>query len=309
MGLQLSWFGATPGTPAESEALVVRGDAVQATSPEGEVRWMKVGDWIGRLAPRRIDTCDALLPDGTKAVLPLPKGTLVVHQTPPRTFRFQWIAPDSPAPFGPGTQYREVRLSLPYVVVLATFDHGPDGLPRLSNGSECFFANQPLDREGFETPLSYPALLNCSRFGEEVKDKPWSWICVQHLSRKSHAGGKSAGDCLRLGLGALLRHLFESGFNLSSEHHEESSWFSETVARGVDPRVSSVEAWEAASAEDPLFGLEVPWIPTGHSLGQVIERMAELRGGQPARAATAADLARVVFRHGEKHRTEGAGDE
>jgi hypothetical protein len=300
MATQLSWFDQHPlGQRGAQDRLIAEGERVLGESPEGELRWMKVTDWIERLVPRRIDTCDALLPDGAKAVLPIPKGNLVVHQTPPRTWNFQWIAKASPEPFGPGAEYREIRLALPYVIVLAVFDGAPGGLPRLSNSSECFFSTRPLDRAGFATELCYPALLNCSRFPLEAKDKPLSWICVQHLSPKAHMGAKTPSEALRRGLGALLQHLFESGFNLSSEHHELSSWFSETVAAGVDARIASVETWEQASAEDPLFVLDVPWLPTGHTLQSIVERIAQHRGGQDPRSRTASDLVRVVFEHGK----------
>ena len=83
------------------------------------------------------------------------------------------------------------------------------------------------------------------------------------------------------------------GFNRSSEHHELSSWFTETVSAGVDPRLASVETWEAASAEEPLFVLQVPWLPTGKTLGQVIERIRDQRGSR--RIETAQDVARVVL--------------
>jgi len=298
MGSQLSWFD----TPSEGprEALLVEGERVQAASPEGEVRWMKVHDWIERIAPRRIDTSDAFLPDGTKCVVPIPKGTLVVHQTPPRSYNFKWIAKDSPEPYGEGTEYREVRLALPYVIMLAVFNGPPGAPPKLSNTSECFFSTQPVDKQGFETPLCYPALLNCSRFLDEDDDKPLSWICVQHLSPKSHAGAKTPGEGLRRGLRALLQHLFESGFNHSSDRHEISSWFSETVAAQVDDRIASVESWEAASGEDPLFVLDVPWLATQHTLGSVIERIAAIRGSNSARFSTAGDLVRVLFQHGKR---------
>ena len=94
---------------------------------------------------------------------------------------------------------------------------------------------------------------------------------------------------------ALLRHLLESGFNRSSEHHELNSWFSETVAAGVDPRIASVRDWERATAEDPLFVLEVPWLPTGLSLGKVADRIARVHGRPGRRITCADDVARLVI--------------
>jgi hypothetical protein len=285
------------GGPARaSEAITIEGDRVRAVSPEGVERSIEIEALVERLTPARFDTRDAVLPDGVKGVLPIPRGTLVVHQTPPRVHAFRWIAADSSAPFGENARYREVRLALPYLIVLAVFDEALREIPKLSGCSECFFADRPLDVDGLRTKLCYPSLLNCSRFPVEDASKPLSWICVQHLSPASHAGARTAGAALRRGLTALLRHLLESGFNLSSEHHEVSSWFTETVRARVDPRVGSVEAWERASAEDPLFALEVPWLPTGRTLGEIVERIAAGRARRPARVRTARDLVRVVFR-------------
>jgi len=284
--------GAARGTP---DTIAITGDRVTAVSPEGEVRSSTLGELIERIAPPRIDTCGTVLPDGVKCVIPIPRGSIFVHQSAPRVHSFEWIDPSSPAPCGQGTRYRKVRLALPYLIVLAVFDEVPGEAPRLAGSSECFFSNRPLDHDGVETRLLFPALLNCSRFPGGDPSKPLSWICVQHLRRMGIAGELATGAAIRAWLTALLRHLLESGFNLSSEQHEGSSWFSETVAAGVDARVSSVEAWEQATVEDPLFALEVPWLPTGRTLAQIAERIAAARGRRRARLESARDLMRAVF--------------
>jgi hypothetical protein len=93
-----------------------------------------------------------------------------------------------------------------------------------------------------------------------------------------------------------LRHcLLETGFNLSSEHHEASSWY--TMSREVDSRIATVEAWEAASAENALFVLEVPWLPANHTVRQVAERIFRHNDARARVPRTAAALARVVFNH------------
>jgi hypothetical protein len=94
---------------------------------------------------------------------------------------------------------------------------------------------------------------------------------------------------------ALRRCLLESGFNLSSEHHESSSWF--TASRKADPRINTVEAWEAATAQDPLFVLEVPWLKTHHSVRQVAERIFTQQQARARAVRTAAALARIIFNH------------
>jgi hypothetical protein len=93
----------------------------------------------------------------------------------------------------------------------------------------------------------------------------------------------------------------ETGFNLSSEHHELNSWFTETVAAGIDPRIASVESWQKASAEDPLFALEVPWLPSGHTLRSATARITAM-GRTRRRASSADDLARIIL-HSQPQRS------
>jgi hypothetical protein len=274
--------------------VTIEGDEVRASLPEGAAASMKLENLLERIQATVPDSRGAILPDGVKCVLPMENGCIVVHQTPPRVHNFRWIAADSQAEFGPGTSYRQVRLALPYLIVLAVFERARGGLPRLSSRNECFFVNQPLDVKGVDSELCYPALLNCSRF-PDGPGHPLSWICTQHLSPREYARAQNLDQSLRMGLRALLHHLLETGFNRSSEHHELNSWFGESVAARIDPRVASVEAWERATAEDPLFVLEVPWMPTGFSLRKAAERMAEGRGRSGARVTCAEDVARLIL--------------
>lgn len=229
------------------DTLLIKGTQVQATSPEGQTAKISIEDWLARVAPARMDTGDAILPDGVKAVLSRGVATLWFPQSPPRTYGFKWIARDSPVRFGNGTQYRQVRIALPYLIVMAVFAPGENGLPQLSlQHNEAFFRNAPM--ESLDDEICFPALLNCSRL-DPPQGRPLSWICTQHLPRQSLVKEKDTSRRLRAGLRALLHCLLEIGFNDSSEQHEASSWFSES--RRVDPRLATVEDWEAASAADP----------------------------------------------------------
>jgi hypothetical protein len=281
--------------------VTIEGDEVQAALPEGVTASMKLESLLERIHAGVPDSRGAILPDGVKCVLPMGNGCIVVHQTPPRVYNFRWITADSRAEYGPGTSYRQVKLALPYLIVLAVFERARGGLPQLSSRNECFFVNEPLDVKGLETGLCYPALLNCSRFPDGPRH-PLSWICTQHLPPSEFARAKNLEQSLRMGLQALLHHLLETGFNRSSEHHELNSWFAESVARRIDPRIASVEAWERATAEDPLFVLEVPWIPTGHSLAQVTERIGEGHGRSAPRVTCAEDVARLILNNQPRRR-------
>ena len=267
-------------------------DKLIAVSPEGQSASLPLAAMFDKLLAQRVDTGDLLLPPGVKTVQSRGRTTIFVIERPPALYNFKWIAHDSGSRFGAGTSYRQVTIALPYLVVLAVFTTGEGGRFTLaSNSNECFFRNEPLRK--LDDELCYPALLNCSKFRVQ-EGHPLVWICTQYLDRSFDAEQELNGR-VRGGIKSLLHCLLETGFNYSSEAHEGSSWFTES--RNVDPRVACVEAWQEASLQDRFFPLSVPWLKTGHSLRQVIDRIFKnLRAAEPT-VRTAADLARMVFNH------------
>lgn len=279
--------------------ITIAGTEATSISPEGLEAKMDVETLLTRLGgegPSSVNTPDLILPDGVKYVLWRRGHLVVVHQTPPAVHGFKWISADSKARHGPGTVYRQVRIALPYVIVLALFESGRAGELALSGANECFFRNEPLRSPGDE--MCYPALLNCSKLASPVK--PLSWICTQHLERSRPPAGAGINERVRLGLLDLRRVLLETGFNYSSEEHELSSWFSES--NGVDRRVATVEAWECATREDPTFACTVPWLAVGMSVREVAERTLTLAAGRSRRSRTSRDVAQVLFNHGTVQR-------
>src|SRR5205085_6795012 len=128
--------------------------------PEGQRAEMKVPELFTRLIPSAMDTQDIVLPTGMKAMRTRGRHTIMVHETPPATYNFKWIANDSPEGFGAGTKYRTVKIALPYLIVFCVFEARHRGRAQLVPFNECFFRNQPLDALD-EGELSFPALLNC----------------------------------------------------------------------------------------------------------------------------------------------------
>jgi hypothetical protein len=129
---------------------------------------------------------------------------------------------------------------------------------------------------------------------------PLAWICTEHLSFDSLLEIEDTNQRVRASFRALMETLLGSAFNLSSEAHEGSSWFTETVKKKVDPRIESIERWQAETEKDPMFVLDVPWLGTGKTAAQMLERMFTLRRGfAPAKAAvsTSDDIARIIFNH------------
>ena len=285
------------GGASSTPVVTIEGEEVRATLPEGATACTTVAELIARMRPGVPDSLGTILPDGVKCLQPTPRGCVLVHQTPPKVHYFRWIPRDSEIPYGPEAEYRNVRLALPFLIVLAVFEWGRGRRLHLSGRNECFFVNHALDEKGLETELGYPALLNCSRF-PAGRASPLAWICTEKLRTSSFGAQTSLDRMLRTGLKALLHHLLETGFNLSSEHHELSSWFSESVAAGIDPRIASVEAWEEATEADPLFALEVPWLSTNHTLRAVLDLMVAAGDRSARHITSSADIARVV--HSER---------
>ncbi len=285
--------------------ITIEGSVATTTSPEGHTATMRLETLLahlGRDGPGIRDSRNLMLSDGVKWMKSRAGYTIFVHQTPPAVHNLKWIAADSPVKHGPGTTYRQVRIALPYLVVLAFFEPRRDGGLTLGDRNECFFRTEPL--ESPDDRLCYPALLNCSKFGSSAK--PFSWICSQHLTRTELPASAGDNERVRQGLKDLMHCMLGAGFNYSSEAHEVSSWFSEST--GVDPRVSTIERWEEATREDPMFVTEVPWLEVGHSVREVAERSLTLHAGRGSRSRTSRDVARVLYNHGKVQKTNEESD-
>jgi hypothetical protein len=206
-----------------------------------------------------------LLPDGLKALFWDPPFLVAAHQLPPAFRPVSWIANDSPEDFGPGTQYRTVRLSFPYALTLASFVQFRGGL-QLTGHNELYFSNQPLRSENDH--VGYPALLNVSCI--HACDRLRSWICTQYLER-----GEARDWCSQLQ--SLLCHTWNGAFNRSSERHEGQSMYQ--FSAGAHPDLHPVERWEQRSLADHRFALTVNWKPVPLGVGQLARAMlAELMG-------------------------------
>ena len=197
-------------------------------------------------------------PDGVKFMAYHEPRLVVVHQTSPCRRRLKWIAADSPKPYGPGTTYRHVEVSLPYAVTFATFELCGERFC-LGPRNELYFVNQPL--RSLQDRLGFPALLNVSKVDRSGRTA--TWICTQHLRASPRMDWTQQLD-------ALVRHCFDGAFNLSSEHHEGSSWYRESQSiDGLHP----IEEWCRRSQADPMFGTGVSWLPAPLSVGELIESL------------------------------------
>ncbi len=225
-------------------AITIKDDFVEVTAPEGQSGRMPLEAFFELCRPPAADTGDAPLPTGVRFVRTRGRVTIWVHETPPQVWNLKWIETSSG---GPGSRtrptYRDVIVSLPYIVVVAVFAPGDDDRINLTTRNECFFRNASLG-SGEEDELLVPALLNCSLFDDPkgktkigFNEMPVVWICTQHLDRERFAGIGDDGRRLVAGFETLMTMLMGAGFNHSSDEHEFCSGF--TANRQVDPRVAN----------------------------------------------------------------------
>ncbi len=221
--------------------------------PESDLVEMLKKDWVPPLGT-------AAMPDGVKFVEWRNPFLVVVHQMPPHVRRLRWITASSPQDYGPGVEYRYVRLSMPYSITFAVYCQQRDRLFLTSN-NELYFRNAPLrDRSD---ALCYPALLNISKV--QRTGRAGAWICTQHLKLEPHMKWTEQ-------LEALLNHCWNSAFNRSSERHEGASWHSE---QRDNPQICPVEAWESATAKNEAMALDVAWAAAPLNAGQMIDALLQ----------------------------------
>lgn len=285
-----------------AETLTVRGSTVQATSPEGVTATMSVGDFMGAVAPPSMSSCGILIPHGVRLIHSTRRITIMVWEIEPRVHRLKWISKSSKAPHG-GTGrpvlYEFRRLALPYLILVAVFIRGRAGRLVLSGRNEAYFRNQPITSRRNE--LSFPALLNISKFRKEVADRsPLAWICTQNTNLAGLAKEPDDDERIRKSLEAVRSTTLETGFNYSSEHHELTSYWSLSAKR--IPEVADLDQWEKRSVDDPLFVLELPWLPAGSRKSPVTIEKLFARIVDQHRAAeppldSAQRLCGIVYHH------------
>jgi hypothetical protein len=217
------------------------------------------------------------LPSGTRYVTVRGASTGLVVELPPDVRRVTW----RPTRMDGGGDYISHWLAFPYVIHICLF-YTLEGDEAYRGGLEemrVYYRNSPL--RSADDALYVPNLFNvqvdptmtsncraCLRgHPEDLQDLP--------LAEQAEA---------------LLSFFWETGFNLDIE----SNGFER--ARTLDPRISSLEAWEGASKADPLFPLRVRWEPAGCTPRQVIDQLIDLRHADVKPLRSASDLADLMYR-------------
>ncbi len=246
-----------------SDQMTIRNGMVTVMTQEGVTIERPESDLIKMIREDEAAPLNgAALPDGLK-FSPICKRAhmMIVHQLPPQVRMLRWLARDSPRPYGPKATYRKIRISIPYSIVFAMF-RCAEGRFQQIGFNELYFSNRPLASK--KDTVGFPALLNVSCIRKPSRAR--AWICTQHLDLHPDVNWV-------VHLNAILRHVWDGGFNLSSEHHEGASWYGES--EGVHPDLHPVERWQEATAKDDAFALSVDWKPSPLNVGEIIDHMFE----------------------------------
>lgn len=266
-----------PLIPAAEDIIEIVGQEVTVKRGQAIVVKAALPDFVAGVAQQQ--TCATFpdgspLPDGVRYFYPRGTAAVVVLELFPQVREVRWISNLSPQPFGPKTEYQPVTLAFPYIVIFVLFQAGC-----LTGFQQLFYRAEAISSDN--DALFFPNLLNVSEgYGQKC------WLCLANMTDVSQLTWNKK-------VHKVLEHFWEAGFNKSSEYHEKNSYWQKTTAARLDPRLNSVESWQAASKEDPLFMLKVKWKPAGLTIRQVIESM--LAAGYGAAAIkTSADLITLI---------------
>jgi hypothetical protein len=267
-----------------AERIVIEQETVSITNGEGGngQQSAPVESWLRQVTRNALrGLTKEPLADNVKWLVSCGVVDVVIVQLDPALRAVQWIAPNSPAPFGPKATVRQRRLATPYVILKVPFRK-----KRIQQRVDVFYRNEPLQSaSGPGGELYWPNLLNVSPNAHDCL----SWFCTQFLEQEGPLQG------LRRGLDAVTHHLWGGHFNLSSEAHEGLSTFGKAREDGVDPRVTDVDRWEAESITDPRFVLSVDWRSTGMDVYRLVLSELSAQGVEPF-PKSASTLANHVLR-------------
>ena len=220
------------------------------------------------------------LPAGTRYVTVRAASTGLVVELPPEVRRVTW----SPEKMERGGEYTSHWLAFPYTIHICIF-YTIEGDEAYAGGLEemrVYYRNAPLRSP--DDALYIPNLFN-------VQVDP----LLTSNCRACLRGHPEDLQNLPLAeqVETLLDFFWETGFNLDIE----SNGFER--ARNLDPRISSLEAWEEASKVDPLFPLRIRWETAGCTPRQVVDRLIDVRHTDFKPLRSASDLADLVYRLNE----------
>lgn len=213
-----------------------------------------------------------LLPPGARIIKVDGTATVCCLEQPPQVRLIRWSADQ----MGKGGEYQTYRLAFPYIVYFFLFFQAS------LEDMRVYYRIAPLQSPN--DVLLMPNLWNVQADPEKpsacracLRGRPedlWERPLVQQVTM-------------------LLDFFWGTGFNtdIAGNCFER--------ARGLDPRINTLEAWEKASEAEPLFPLAVPWETLELTVADVMDRLVE-SGPQHQRAiGDASDLANLMYRISE----------
>lgn len=169
--------------------------------------------------------------------------------------------------------YQPFRLAFPYILYVLTFYR--DGFEEM----KMFFRNHTLSALG--DTLYHTNLPN-------VRGEPGHYgsqrVCLRYRPEMLE------GVPLAEAVPALIEFFWSTGFNQDIK----GSAFER--ARILDQRFADLKAWEAASRDNPLFPLGVPWEAAGRDLPGLWAECLKLHGETDQPVGSAEELADILYR-------------
>lgn len=192
---------------------------------------------------------------------------LVVEHFPQcRTLRGSWAKKG-------GDDYRTYRLAFPYILYLLSFYRGD------LEEMKMFYRVSPLI--SLDDPLCHTNLPN-------VRGEPGHYgsqrVCLRYRPEMLE------GVPLVQSVPTLIDFFWSTGFNQDIQ----GSAFARAMSR--DPRIANFEAWEAATAEDPLFPLQIDWEQAEQTIPGLWLECLQLHGDTDQPLGRAAELADILYR-------------
>ena len=256
----------------EPEQIQIEGEAARLLRPAGEggmavEREVRLVDLTAALADGHQADRTPVLPEGTRLFARWRHTAVLVIEEPPQVRRVRWSAKTLKSE----GSYTEHHLAFPFIVYLIGFYQTDFDAMRI------YFRTAPLRSE--EDPLCLPNLWNV-----QAAESPLA-RCRACLRGRPEGLNRPIGEQAA----GLIEFFWATGFNQDIE----DNCFDRTRTR--DPRIATLETWEAATRADPLFPLGVPWEPMNLSLGQALDHWRR-HGDHARRIETAADLADIMYR-------------
>lgn len=212
---------------------------------------------------------DEPLPPRSKWVVEYGSLTVVICELDPQVRRLR-VAREGR---GPSAHYEEMVLATPFVVLKLPFWHGG-----ILDTCELFYRNSPLT--SINDKLYRSNLLNISPNARRCDD----WVCTQYL-RHVMEQERTNRTSINAQCDAAVRHIFDSGFNRSSDQAEGMSAFKFCQENLNDTRVTDFDNWKAETAKDPAFILGVKWFDIGATVRSVIDKQFRQFKQQPLASA------------------------